>query len=287
MNKKFIVAPTKDIFHSAKGTTWEKHKYIKMEDGKYYYPDSYAGGRHLPKNGEEDKNEYVESNEPTGWENKLYSDFESGLKGANGKLDPKAVQQMLLFGKDDGGKGYDNFKIALQKAGVDVDKIDEKSLNLMRYKVVEHYKQEFEKEKDNFDEQGNRTKDRTEEQEKKIKESSKKSKKESKKDSEKETEESDNKEEKKTSKSSKKSKSNKKSSNSSSKKSSSKSDKESEINGSTVTKRVAEQRERERKAKKNMENKRKSMNYAKERGLIKHGLIETPKYIIRPTGLHW
>lgn len=279
MNKKFIVAPTKDIFHSAKGTAWENHKYIKMEDGKYYYPDSYAGGRHLPKNGEENKNEYVESNEPTGWENKLYSDFESGLKGTNGKLDPKAVQQMLLFGKDDGGKGYDNFKIALQKAGVDVDKIDEKSLNLMRYKVVEHYKQEFEKEKDNFDEHGNRTKDRTEEQEKKTKESSKKSKKESKKDSEKETEESDNKEEKKTSKSSKKSTSNKKSS--------SKSDKESEINGSTVTKRVAEQRERERKAKKNMENKRKSINYAKERGLIKHGLIETPKYIIRPTGLHW
>lgn len=281
MNKKFIVAPTKkDIFHSAKGTTWEKHKYIKMEDGKYYYPDSYAGGRHLPKNGEEDKNEYVESNEPTGWENKLYSDFESGLKGANGKLDPKAVQQMLLFGKDDGGKGYDNFKIALQKAGVDVDKIDEKSLNLMRYKVVEHYKQEFEKEKDNFDEQGNRTKDRTEEQEKKIKESSKKSKK----DSEKETEESDNKEKKKTSKSSKKSSSSKSSSKSSKK---SDSDDKIEISSSTVTKRAAEQRERERKAIEKAKKKKKSINYAKERGLIKHGLIETPKYIIRPTGLHW
>lgn len=35
------------LSHSAKGSTWEKHKYIKSVDGKYYYPDSYEGGRHL------------------------------------------------------------------------------------------------------------------------------------------------------------------------------------------------------------------------------------------------
>lgn len=34
--------------HSAKGSTWEEHKYIKRIDGTYYYPDSYEGGRHLP-----------------------------------------------------------------------------------------------------------------------------------------------------------------------------------------------------------------------------------------------
>lgn len=33
--------------HSAKGSTWKKHKYIKKIDGTYYYPDSYDGGRHL------------------------------------------------------------------------------------------------------------------------------------------------------------------------------------------------------------------------------------------------
>lgn len=37
-----------EIQHSAKGSTWEKHKYIKRVDGTYYYPDSYKGGRHLP-----------------------------------------------------------------------------------------------------------------------------------------------------------------------------------------------------------------------------------------------
>lgn len=36
------------LFHSAKGSTWEEHKYIKRLNGTYYYPDSYKGGRHLP-----------------------------------------------------------------------------------------------------------------------------------------------------------------------------------------------------------------------------------------------
>lgn len=39
----------KYLFHSAKGSTWEDHKYIKRLNGTYYYPDSYKGGRHLPE----------------------------------------------------------------------------------------------------------------------------------------------------------------------------------------------------------------------------------------------
>lgn len=35
------------LSHSAKGSTWEEHKYIKRIDGTYYYPDDYKGGRHL------------------------------------------------------------------------------------------------------------------------------------------------------------------------------------------------------------------------------------------------
>lgn len=37
------------LVHSAKGSTWEEHKYIKRLNGTYYYPDSYKGGRHLPE----------------------------------------------------------------------------------------------------------------------------------------------------------------------------------------------------------------------------------------------
>lgn len=178
------------LAHSAKGSSWEKHKYVKVEDGKYYYPDGYEGGRNIGNSNE--KTETVESNEPTGWDNKLFSSFEQNLKGANGKLDPKAVQQMLLFGKDDNGKGYDNFRTALEKAGVDTSKIDDQSLNLMRYKVVEHYKNEFSKEKDNFDAEGNRIKERdgsvTKSSDKKSKSAKSKSSTKSKKETEKKVE---------------------------------------------------------------------------------------------------
>lgn len=33
--------------HSAKGSTWENHKYIKRLNGTYYYPNDYEGGRHI------------------------------------------------------------------------------------------------------------------------------------------------------------------------------------------------------------------------------------------------
>lgn len=31
--------------HSAKGSTWEEHKYVKRIDGTYYYPSGYDKGR--------------------------------------------------------------------------------------------------------------------------------------------------------------------------------------------------------------------------------------------------
>lgn len=33
------------LSHSAKGSSWKKHKYVKVVDGKYFYPPSYEGGR--------------------------------------------------------------------------------------------------------------------------------------------------------------------------------------------------------------------------------------------------
>lgn len=48
------------LAHSAKGSTWEEHKYIKRIDGTYYYPDSYKGGRHLDNS---DSSEEVENEE--------------------------------------------------------------------------------------------------------------------------------------------------------------------------------------------------------------------------------
>lgn len=51
---QFVVISDQHLRHSAKGSTWENHKYIKRIDGTYYYPDSYEGGRHLP---DEEKND--------------------------------------------------------------------------------------------------------------------------------------------------------------------------------------------------------------------------------------
>lgn len=46
-NRYNIVVPDRLIAHSAKGSTWEEHKYIKRLNGTYYYPENYEGGRHL------------------------------------------------------------------------------------------------------------------------------------------------------------------------------------------------------------------------------------------------
>ena len=175
--KNYAIGPSKDyIEHSAKGSEWEKHKYVKVEDGKYYYPDSYEGGRHLPKDRRQLQQEAIKetAGEPAGWESKFYGEWEKNLKGMGGKLDPKALQEMLMFGKDENGKGYDNFAVALgEMAGIDADKIKPEVLNRMRLRAIEHYEQQFEKEKDNFDKEGNRIKDRTADQQKAIDKGSK------------------------------------------------------------------------------------------------------------------
>lgn len=52
-DSKFVVETGIHLEHSAKGSTWEDHKYIKRIDGTYYYPDGYEGGRHLPEGDKE------------------------------------------------------------------------------------------------------------------------------------------------------------------------------------------------------------------------------------------
>lgn len=213
--KKYAIGPSRDyIEHSAKGSSWEKHDYIKVIDGKYYYPDSYEGGRHLPKDRRQLQQEAIKetAGEPAGWESKFYGEWEKNLKGMGGKLDPKALQEMLMFGKDENGKGYDNFAVALaEMAGIDADKIKPEVLNRMRLRAIEHYEQQFEKEKDNFDKEGNRIKDRTADQQKAIDKGSKSKKTSSSKSKKSTTDDG------KTKKSSKKSSSKKKESSSSSK----------------------------------------------------------------------
>lgn len=46
-NKMLMFVRANKLSHSAKGSEWEKHKYIKKLNGDYYYPDDYKNGRHL------------------------------------------------------------------------------------------------------------------------------------------------------------------------------------------------------------------------------------------------
>lgn len=49
--------------HSAKGTTWEEHKYVKVIDGVYYYPVGYEKGRTVDslKDSDKDKGDNFDS----------------------------------------------------------------------------------------------------------------------------------------------------------------------------------------------------------------------------------
>ena len=58
------------LVHSAKGSSWKDHKYIKRVNGTYYYPASYEGGRHLDdetsKSTDDTKSGDSEEKEPVG-----------------------------------------------------------------------------------------------------------------------------------------------------------------------------------------------------------------------------
>lgn len=43
------------ISHSAKGSEWDEHQYVKKVDGNYYYPDGYTKGRTISSLKENDK----------------------------------------------------------------------------------------------------------------------------------------------------------------------------------------------------------------------------------------
>lgn len=64
------------LVHSAKGSSWEDHAYLKVIDGKYYYPDSYKGGRHLSslKNKATGPAKEIEEREANGFTSSEYVD---------------------------------------------------------------------------------------------------------------------------------------------------------------------------------------------------------------------
>lgn len=129
----FAVVNGQYLSHSAKGSTWKEHKYIKRIDGTYYYPDSYEDGRHLPKKKEEagggGSEEKLED-----WEKTLYEDIDNTLKRNPGLFDPKNITN---------DEEFQDFKLTLGEfAGIDADELSSEEIERMRKKVYDHYNKE-------------------------------------------------------------------------------------------------------------------------------------------------
>lgn len=109
--------------HSAKGSTWKDHKYIKRVNGTYFYPKGYKGGH---------QSENTSGKELEDWEKTMYEDIEATLKKNPGLFDPSQIT-------DD---NWQDFGVTLAEfAGVDTDKLSKEEIERMRQKVADHYAQ--------------------------------------------------------------------------------------------------------------------------------------------------
>lgn len=79
------------LVHSAKGSEWKEHKYIKKINGEYYYPDNYEGGRHLD-DGSSSEEKRISTNAELDEEtvNRIANDVIRGLFG-NGAVRKEAL----------------------------------------------------------------------------------------------------------------------------------------------------------------------------------------------------
>lgn len=135
----------KNLQHSAKGSTWEEHKYIKRIDGTYYYPDSYQGGRHLPDN---DK-----SKSSSEEDRKVFDEFESFskdlMKKGEAYWDDEEVSKMskeeladfyeemtgVKLGKEDIDRLF-NSREARNKSGSNSQRLSEKDVENLAREVI-------------------------------------------------------------------------------------------------------------------------------------------------------
>lgn len=137
------------LIHSQKGSEWKEHKYLKREgtkgkledDGKYYYPDSYEGGRHL-SNGNKSKSggSDTEDDKQEDWEKKVHGHlskiiedhpdlFKNGTDVAAGIMDPK---------------NFDAVKNTLKAFGVKVDELSDDEIKAYRKKIADYYDKNYE-----------------------------------------------------------------------------------------------------------------------------------------------
>lgn len=109
------------LVHSAKGSTWEEHKYIKRIDGTYYYPDSYEGGRHLPDG---DKKKESSEKDTGDGSFSLEKNLYKKLKGSAGEQ----LSKDLRFSFD---------KVLREQYGEEWTKIPQEELDRMQRSLID------------------------------------------------------------------------------------------------------------------------------------------------------
>lgn len=107
--------------HSAKGSEWEDHLYIKRVDGTYYYPDSYKGGRHLPDGDKAKEDENKDYGEDT---KKMEDDVFEKIKA----FTYDKPKEMLTESFD---------KVLKEQIGVDWTKIPKEEVNKMQSSLLQ------------------------------------------------------------------------------------------------------------------------------------------------------
>lgn len=115
MNQYYIV-------HSAKGSSWKKHKYIKIVNGLYFYPDDYVGGRHVgsskksSKKKEESKGNKKKDSKGKTSTSKSKDEKDDKKKGLTSKKIEKLAQDVI---RGNYGVGQDR----INKLGKKYDKV--------------------------------------------------------------------------------------------------------------------------------------------------------------------
>lgn len=128
--REFTRSPV--LVHSAKGSSWKKHKYIKLMNGLYFYPDDYIGGRHISsakdtakkKNKKDDKS-------------KSGSSSDKDKKDGKSKLSDKKIEKLandVIYGKY--GVGQERMKKLGKKYDAVQYRVNQKLLGKDRAKAI-------------------------------------------------------------------------------------------------------------------------------------------------------
>lgn len=125
------------LMHSAKGSTWKKHKYIKIMNGLYFYPDDYIGGRHLNS----DKKSSKKSNKKEDKKNDKSSKSKNGSskdgKDEKTKLSDKKIEKLandVIYGKY--GVGQERMNKLGKKYDAVQYRVNQKLLGKERAKAI-------------------------------------------------------------------------------------------------------------------------------------------------------